>query len=853
MDRDERIARVRSYLATITPGDGLEAVEASPLEWIGLESATDERASRAHAAMTELTRGSPSEDDLFVVEAIVLPQGRPVIDIVDDTYHTPPSPWQHLGGDAIRARLHSVIPSVGRIEIPEHPTKPYAGTGFVVGDGLLMTNRHVAEIFASGATPRTLNFSPGVDFKREVDRSDTIHVDVTELVMIYLGWDMALLRVEGLPNAQRPLPLAASHPEDLVDREVAVIGYPALSASHPIDVQNEVFNGTFEVKRLQPGTVMGSDDAPSYGATVHALTHDASTLGGNSGSAVVDLDTGEVVALHFMGWYLKANYAVPSHELVTDPKVLEAGVTPAGSAGDADVPTGSGPTAVTETPVVVSDPADPENRSTNRSTDTTDTDRDAQLQELDTAVIMQPLRQHLRDRTRVHNVIVEINLRHPHGQQQTKTDVIKAIQHIMEDERHADAVVLVRKSELGGHYVFADMTSRQIERLARWNNVNPTGHEQVYKIWEDLEIDMYMDRSVSTVKADAAQAAFSATGDGIVWAVIDSGVAWHQHFEQHGNLDLSDEYLRHWDFTTREPTPIEDPKDLVDDVGHGTHVAGIIAGQSEPSTAVVYRRDHYGNSRTETRSTGPLRGVAPKCKIVSLRVVNQQGNRLTRDLMTALAHVRDINGDSPMPRIHGVNISLGHNFDARWFACGSSPVCRAVDALVKSGVSVVVAAGNGGFGTKDTLYKGAFDAGLQMTVRDPGNAMLGITVGATHGYMPHTYGVSFFSAKGPTGDGRLKPDLIAPGEKIVSCAAGRNLRDAKIDGTQHHFIESSGTSAAAPHVSGCIAAFLSLRREFRTMPEKVKQLFLDNATDLGRERYFQGHGLVDLMRVIQAV
>ncbi len=58
---------------------------------------------------------------------------------------------------------------------------------------------------------------------------------------------------------------------------------------------------------------------------------------------------------------------------------------------------------------------------------------------------------------------------------------------------------------------------------------------------------------------------------------------------------------------------------------------------------------------------------------------------------------------------------------------------------------------------------------------------------------------------------------------------------------------------AAPHVSGCIAAFLSLRKEFRTRPEDVKQLFLDNATDLGREPYFQGHGLVDLMRVIQAV
>jgi subtilisin family serine protease len=67
------------------------------------------------------------------------------------------------------------------------------------------------------------------------------------------------------------------------------------------------------------------------------------------------------------------------------------------------------------------------------------------------------------------------------------------------------------------------------------------------------------------------------------------------------------------------------------------------------------------------------------------------------------------------------------------------------------------------------------------------------------------------------------------------------------------YIDDSGTSMAAPHVSGAIAAFLSIRREFIGRPEKVKQIFLDNATSLGRERYFEGHGLVDLMRAIQAV
>ena len=66
-------------------------------------------------------------------------------------------------------------------------------------------------------------------------------------------------------------------------------------------------------------------------------------------------------------------------------------------------------------------------------------------------------------------------------------------------------------------------------------------------------------------------------------------------------------------------------------------------------------------------------------------------------------------------------------------------------------------------------------------------------------------------------------------------------------------MESSGTSMAAPHVSGVIAAFLSIRREFIGRPERVKHIFTSTATDLGRVRDFQGHGLVDAMRAIQSV
>jgi subtilisin family serine protease len=141
---------------------------------------------------------------------------------------------------------------------------------------------------------------------------------------------------------------------------------------------------------------------------------------------------------------------------------------------------------------------------------------------------------------------------------------------------------------------------------------------------------------------------------------------------------------------------------------------------------------------------------------------------------------------------------------------------------------------------------------MQVTINDPGNADLAITVGSTHREMPHVYGVSYFSSKGPTGDGRMKPDVVAPGEKILSAATGKLLMD-RAEGKQCEYVEDSGTSMAAPHVSGVIAAFLSVRREFIGEPERVKEIFLGAATDLKRERSFQGAGLIDLMRAIQSV
>jgi subtilisin family serine protease len=120
--------------------------------------------------------------------------------------------------------------------------------------------------------------------------------------------------------------------------------------------------------------------------------------------------------------------------------------------------------------------------------------------------------------------------------------------------------------------------------------------------------------------------------------------------------------------------------------------------------------------------------------------------------------------------------------------------------------------------------------------------------------MPHTYGVSYFSSKGPTGDGRLKPELVAPGERITSCAAGRNLTsvvEGELPADTAVYVEDSGTSMAAPHVSGAVAALLSVRREFIGQPDRIKEIITDSAVSLRRNKDFEGAGLLDLMRALQ--
>jgi endonuclease G, mitochondrial len=330
---DERAERVKRYLEWIAPEGGLEAMAAEPTLLEGLADvpwSTAVDVERAGDAVRRLQQGSaltPEQTD--VIEAIVLPRERPVVDIVGGTYARPPAPFEHLDAAAARATIEAAIPSIGRIELPDHLSLPYGGTGFVVGDGLLMTNRHVAELFAQGLGREELSFRPGqtaaVDLLRERDMPASSLFRIMRVAMIHPYWDMALVVAEGLDHVP-PLTLAVDPPGDLLDNEIAVIGYPALDPRNNVELQNQIFGGVFNVKRLQPGKLRDRADIDSFGHVVSAVTHDSSTLGGNSGSALIDVATGHVVGLHFAGRYLEANFAVPTRELALDRRVLDAGV-----------------------------------------------------------------------------------------------------------------------------------------------------------------------------------------------------------------------------------------------------------------------------------------------------------------------------------------------------------------------------------------------------------------------------------------------------------------------------------------------------------------------------------------------
>jgi subtilisin family serine protease len=412
-------------------------------------------------------------------------------------------------------------------------------------------------------------------------------------------------------------------------------------------------------------------------------------------------------------------------------------------------------------------------------------------------------------------------------------------------ELPADADVGVRRQAVAEaaeieelhSYVAARLTRSELERmvaaLALRRDAVPglggaTGNAALWRVFLNLEKSALVWESALQVHVPTARRAYDADGRGIEWAVLDSGIdPRHPHFLTHRTV------VANWDCVPRgEPTskPLSESTDAT---GHGTHVAGILAG---------------------TMPGLDVEGVAPLARLHVYRVLDDKGRGRDATIIKALDHIYSVNRDAAELRIHGVNLSLGGPFDPRSFGCGDTPLCKQLHRLWRQGVVVVVAAGNEGY--REVALASYAAAGLTLgnSIADPANLEDAISVGSVHRSRPHFYGVSYFSSRGPTADGRAKPDLVAPGERIRSCRSfhGEEVPDvdANDPSRDRYYREDSGTSMAAPHVSGLVAAFLSARREFIGHPDRVKRLLLEHCTDLGRERSHQGAGVPNLVKML---
>ncbi|MDG6101939.1 S8 family serine peptidase [Dactylosporangium aurantiacum] len=362
-------------------------------------------------------------------------------------------------------------------------------------------------------------------------------------------------------------------------------------------------------------------------------------------------------------------------------------------------------------------------------------------------------------------------------------------------------------------------------------------------------------RSRATVKADAAEQLFSVDCSAIGWAVVDSGIdSYHPAFlnwtEREGAWEHdASRVVRAFDL-------VDARKALAQSAGTGAidwsralpevemflHEDGDWPRGHEPQRGYKVPTDRHGTHVAGVLGgfwpDQGLKGVCPNIRLYDFRVLDHRGAGNEFAVIAALQAIRHINGEAGRLVIAGANLSLAVPHDVTADACGWTPVCIEVERLVRSGVVVVAAAGNSGFvGATQTL--GADYRGI--SISDPGNADSVITVGSTHRSNPHRHGVSYFSGRGPTADGRPKPDLLAPGEDI----------DGPVP--QHGIAAMHGTSQAAAHVSGAAAMLIARHRELLGRPERVKQVLCATATDLGRERSFQGHGLVDVLRAMQSI
>ena len=285
-----------------------------------LRTSIDEGAKKAAEGLEQKT--------IATLEAVIKLADRPALKITGNDFTSPRTDLWRNELEPHRDFIKQAITSVGRIEFQNHPSLAYAGTGWLVADDIIVTNRHVAETFAfqeAGKFVFDKNPAEGKKIKVNIDFREEFQVDEEEqfdiIDVLYIesrpGSDIAFLKVRRSGDKPRSvIPLATQIPQN--GSKIAVIGYPARnSQSDPIEsaILSKIFEDIYDIKRLQPGEILSAAVMRSEelgGVPVPVFTHDCSTLGGNSGSIVLDFKMGKAIGLHFAGISKKENQAVPA-------------------------------------------------------------------------------------------------------------------------------------------------------------------------------------------------------------------------------------------------------------------------------------------------------------------------------------------------------------------------------------------------------------------------------------------------------------------------------------------------------------------------------------------------------------
>lgn len=279
------------------------------------------------------------------------------------------------------------------------------------------------------------------------------------------------------------------------------------------------------------------------------------------------------------------------------------------------------------------------------------------------------------------------------------------------------------------------------------------------------------------------------TGKGVNIAIVDTGLSLHPDYQPR---------ITGWyDALKGSPSPY-------DDSGHGSHVAGIAAGNGQASR-------------------GLYMGIAPEANLIGVKVLNKKGNGTISDIMRGLNWILH---NKERFQIHIVNISIGAN-DKKTFDENCEFV-KKVNLLWDSGIIVIAAAGNKG--------------PKRQTISAPGNSRKIITVGSSDMCGASEKSASDHSGIGPTLSCIKKPDVVAPGFRIISCSAGSKNRRSQF------YSMKSGTSMSTPIVTGAVALLLSKYPEMS--PREVKIRLKNSCTDLHLPHEKQGWGLLNIAELI---